>query len=446
MNSLRIVNVFILLIILAGCVTIPKRTEKETVEYYALPALSNDMLDQKMEALNKILYENNLSEKQKKTATSLLQTYEKIKGLNKGNAAREDYIKTIQTLFNSMGVIEQQYLFGEGAIDGGIEKEIINEYSSFKKEIFEEYLADNLHDVISKCRELESMYGKGALTPDIGIILVDSLSRSSMTKEALSIAKDIYNEMGSRPDMVNLLSNIIDLEIKMRNTREAAFFFEKLVDLIDEKNNNYKDTENAIAKTMEDSSKLDTSIEKKISDINPEKADLAEQKINNVKKLLSQNDFTGARLILLRWRLSAEEGPELDMIEEALKGVDAAEEKYNNSNSKDHTTLEDAKRKIEDEKYEEAIRILKPLTSQGPNFEAEKLKNLAIDKHINNERLKAAKLFMAASEEKNAQKKKELLLSSKTILDNLVISYPETPLLEKLNSYIKKINYELDQM
>jgi hypothetical protein len=56
-----------------------------------------------------------------------------------------------------------------------------------------------------------------------------------MTGEALSTAKEIYSRMESMPDKVNLLSDMIGMQIKMGNTREAAFFFEKLVDLIDEK-------------------------------------------------------------------------------------------------------------------------------------------------------------------------------------------------------------------
>ncbi len=444
-NSLRIVNLLFIIIIIAGCITIPKQKEKEMARYYDLP-FSNDMLDKKMEALNNFLKENNLSDKQIKTATSILQAYEKIKRLNKGNASREDYIKSIQIFLGNIEVIEQQYLFSEKVVEKGIEKEIINDYLSSKKEIYEEYLADNLHNVISKCRELESRYGKGSLTPDIGIILVDSLSRNSMTNEALSTAKIIYNDMESRPDMIDLLSDIIEMQIKNGNIREATFFFEKLADLTDEKNNTYKEMQKILTKATQRNAILDTSVEKKITNINPEKTDLAEQKINNVKKLLSQNNFEGARLILLRWRLSAEEGPELDMIEEALKSVDTAEERYNNLNRKDLAILEDAKRKIEDEKYEEAISILKPLASDGSNFEAEKLKNLAIDKYINNERLKAAKLFIAANEEKNTKKKMELLLSSKSILDNLINSYPETPILEKLKRYIIKINEELRKL
>jgi outer membrane protein assembly factor BamD (BamD/ComL family) len=437
---------FLFYLYYCGCVSITRRTEKDIEEYYALPAHSNEVLDKKIESLNKLLYRNDLSENQKKTATYLLQTYEKIKALNKGNAPREDYIKSIQILFNSIGIIEQQYLFSDLVINRGIEKEIINGYLSLKKEIYEAYLADNLNDVISKSSKLESTYGKSSITPDIGIILVDSLSRSSMAGEAISTAKEIYSENESMPDMVDLLSYIIDMETKVGNTKGANYFFERLVDLIDEKNNTFKHTESMLAKTGRDSSKLDAAIDKNISDISPEKAALAEQKINNVKKLLSRNDFEGARLILLRWRLTAEEGPELDMIEEALKSVDAAEKKYSNSNSKDQSILEDAKRKMEDEKYEEALNILKPLTSEGSNFEAEKLKNLAIDKHINNERLKAAKLFVAAGEEKDIQKKKELLLKSKKILESLINKYPETPLLEKLNNYITKINIELDHL
>jgi hypothetical protein len=445
-KTLKIFFVLLSLLILACCVTTPKRTKKEIVEYYTLPALSNEKLNQKMEAINNILKDNNISDNQKNTVIALLQSYEKIKELNKGNGTREDYIKSIQILYNILSIIEQRYILNDMSLDQSIEKEIINDYSSLKKQIFEDYLADNFNVVISKCEELESRYGKTALTPDIGLIMVDSLSRSSMTKEALSAAKAIYDEMESRPDVVNLLSDIIDLEIKTGNTREATFFFEKLVDHINEKNNTYKNAENKFRQTKEENSTLNTAVEKKISDINPEKASLAEQRLNNVKKLLAQNDFDGARLILLRWRLSAEEGPELDMIEQALKSVDNSEEKYNNSNSKDINTLEVVKRKIEEEKYEEAMRILEPLIAEGSNFEAQKLKNLAIDKYINNERLKAAKLFVAANEEKNIQKKKELLLSSKAILQNLINKYPETPLLEKLNSYITKINTELDRI
>jgi hypothetical protein len=43
-------------------------------------------------------------------------------------------------------------------------------------------------------------------------------------------------------------------------------------------------------------------------------------------------------------------------------------------------------------------------------------------------------------------KEKGAVVLSKAILESLVNNYPETPLLEKLNSYIKKINTELNQI
>ncbi|NLA75626.1 MAG: hypothetical protein GX846_09195 [Deltaproteobacteria bacterium] len=443
-SSVRMVSVFIISFLLAGCITIPKKTEKEIVQqYYALPALSNEVLDQKIEAIGDILNNTNLPQDQKKTAASIFQAYVKIQELNKENAAKEDNIKTIQIFFNTLNMIEQRYFSSE---TGEMEKRIINDYSSFKKEIYDDYLADNFQAVISKSRELESLYGEKGLTPDIGMILVDSLSKSSMTKKALSNAKEIYNEIISRPDMTNLLSDIINLEIKAGNTRGAAIFFEKLVDLMDEKNSTYKNIENKISKARQEHSALDISIEENIPEINPEKVNNAEQKIANVNKLLLENDFSGARLILFRWRLSADEGPEIDMIEKALKGVDSAEEKFSNPSRRDHNVLEEAKRKIEDEKYEEAITILGQVVFEDLKPETEKLKNLAIDKHIYNERLKAAKLFVAASEEKNTQKKRELLLSSRVILERLINRYPETPLLEKLERYVMKVNLELDRI
>lgn len=445
-NSFTYLSVIIIFLAISGCTAIKKPIQNKIAQHYALPPISSEKLENRIDDIKNLLKSNKLSGDKKETAILLLTAYEKIRDMNRGNSTREENLTSIQILFDTLGIMDHKFLFYDTSSIQDTEKRIINEYNLLKKQILEEYLADNINEVITRSKELESRYGKAGVTPDIGVILVDSLTKASRSKDALLTAKSIIDEIESKPDLVYLLTDIISIEIKNGNTKEATYFYEKLSDYINEKNNTYKEAENLISKSRQISSLIDTSIEKKVSDLNPEKKIKAEETLNNVQKLLVQNNFSEARLILLRWRLSAEEGPEIDMIEQALKNIDTAEEKYSNSDNKDYAILENAKKQIENEKYEEALKILEPLVSDGSNFEAERLQNLAIDKFINNERLKAAKLYMTANEENNKQKKKEMLLKSREILDRLINDYPQTPLLDKLKSYIQKIDRELEQL
>ena len=80
----------------------------------------------------------------------------------------------------------------------------------------------------------------------------------------------------------------------------------------------------------------------------------------------------------------------------------------------------------------------------GP--ETGKLKGFAVDKLINRERNKAAKLFLMAKNTEDPVRKEELLVSSYGLLKAIVDDYPSSPLNDKINDHMDKIKRELDKL
>ena len=75
-----------------------------------------------------------------------------------------------------------------------------------------------------------------------------------------------------------------------------------------------------------------------------------------------------------------------------------------------------------------------------------KIKDLAIDRLINRERNRAAKIFLMAKKAEDPEKRKELLLSSYDILIILIERYPSSSLINKLNDHLQKVRDELDRL
>ena len=443
------IKIIILLTILpiflvTGCISsrapIPDRG---IVQYYKPPAISNDTLDRRIDNIKTLLEENSLSDDRKDTAISILKVYDKIKSLDQENLTEKEYRKTVKLLFNTLVEVEQQYFYN-GIVSKDTAGEIIFEnYSELKKEIYEDYFAGNLKGVISGCDGLISRFGKSGLTPDLGIILVEALSKSNMTTDALAVAKSILGAVENRPDLIRLLADAIELDLKLGDTENARLLYEKLVDIVNDRNSLYKKTGDLLSAAQGGGSAADESLEENISGIDPEKSIQMKQLVDDVEKLISQKDFSGARLELVRRRLRAEEGPELEMIEQLLKSVDKAEEGFAKDNSHDKLIIEDSRKLIEEEKYEEALDIIEPIVIEGKNYEAEKLKKEAIEKLIMRDKNIAAKLKIAASNEGDTKRKRDLLLRAKSIFKNLIDKYPESPLIEKVKRNISVVDEEL---
>ena len=104
-----------------------------------------------------------------------------------------------------------------------------------------------------------------------------------------------------------------------------------------------------------------------------------------------------------------------------------------------------AKKLVEDVKYEEAISRLEEMQREGTaSPDSRELKETAIEKLINRERNKAAKLFLMAKGTSDRAKKKELLSSSYNILKVLIDKYPSSPLISKINDNMNRIREEME--
>ena len=67
------------------------------------------------------------------------------------------------------------------------------------------------------------------------------------------------------------------------------------------------------------------------------------------------------------------------------------------------------------------------------------LKQLAVEKLINRERNRAARLYLLAKNTPDIKKKKELLTTSYQILENLMNEFPSNPLSGKLEDHAEKV-------
>jgi arsenate reductase-like glutaredoxin family protein len=172
-------------------------------------------------------------------------------------------------------------------------------------------------------------------------------------------------------------------------------------------------------------------------------------------------DFGRAKFILFQQRIRFDEGPETERIDQALKSVETSEEKAQQQpktevaaaeptkdlqkelqhEAQKQDSLKLASSLIRSEKYEEAMVKLGELPPSDP--EVKELKNMAVEKIINRERNKAAKLFLAARNTKDPAKKEELLNSSYDILKAVADKYPSSPLIPKVQDHINQVTKEL---
>ena len=142
---------------------------------------------------------------------------------------------------------------------------------------------------------------------------------------------------------------------------------------------------------------------------------------------------------------------ELEIIDQALKTVDLAEERYLQEKSArlsyEKETLKLARKLIEEENFEEALTKLETLSdAQKMTPEMKELKRVATEKLIKRERNKAAKYFLMARKTPDTAKKEELLLSSYDILKILIKQYPSSPMIEKLNDNLRTVREELTKL
>jgi hypothetical protein len=440
----------LLILFMDGCaVETTRELVRPVPETKGASPLPDEVLDQKIASLNGRLKSEMLNKEQEEVARSLIDGLKKISKASQGDVTIDDYHIIIALLFDQLNKLEDKYLTVPNALETHDYSETITLFTKGKNEIRDSYLSGNLQDVIIKCVELEAKFGPDSLTPEIGLLFALSLAEKGMYNDALNIGKRIMPELEGRPDLIHLRAGIIHWLLAMDHKDQASAFYEKLVDSVDEreailariKKEMTGETEKIVQ--QEEAPLESVPMAQAIRQNEPMNLDDVLEQVN---RLVESHSFAEAKVLLIKWRLGMEAGPEIETVDQALKTVELAEEMFQKKQIEEKKSLETAMNLIEKENFVEAIRKLDELkTNPEITPETEKLRDLAVEKLINRERDKAAKIYLMAKKSKDPNQRKELLIASQKIIQTLIREYPQSTLINKLKNNLESINKDLKE-
>ena len=437
-----------------GCVHVLEKHEVVVpkTETKIIPLLPADILDRKIGFLNKVLKDGDLSEKDRKIALDLVDTFKSIKRSSSRDLTKEEYRRIIHDLFECYRLIDEYYFSKEKGTDR-LYSDAIVLFANKRKNILDAYLSNNFKGVINHCLDLKEVFGSDALTPEIGLLFALSLGKEGMLEEAIRIGEGIAHELEASPDLIQLQGHMAEWQLRLGHKEKSIRIYEKLTDNLDEKEAIIRLLNTKISKTQESIKIIEqTSKEQTVRESSDSNGlNTMDHLLHKVDALLQRYAYNEARILLIKRRIMIEEGPEIEIIDQALNKVGLAEERYEREkesrNSQREASLETVKNMIEEDKFEEAIAKIEELNQTHEiNAETEALKERAIEKLINRERNRAAKLFLAAKKTQDTIKKEEYLRLSYEILEALIDKYPSSPLSKKLESHISRVREEMDEL
>jgi len=432
------------LVSVSGCIPILQKPEVATPKSETRPALLRplNLLDRRIEVLNAILQTEGVSEKDKKIASTLLESYKTLKTAYSGNLTNVEYRNVINTLFKMLSALDETYFSEQRGLPDYSGP--ISLFSIKRKKIMDAYFSGDYKGVINQCLDLKSVFGPESLIPEINLVFALSLGKQGMQKDAIEIGEGIALEMEATPDIIHLRAKIAEWHLNLGQRKMALNMYDKLTDNVDERQEILKGLTRKIAGKTEP--EPPSEIKTGVQDLSP-----MDELLLKVDALMQKHLYDEARLLLIKHRIRLEDGPDAEIIDEALKEIEIAEERFEKEKRSEDTyineTIETAKKLIEEESFEEAIvKIDEFQDLRGPGSESMALKNQAIEKLINRERNRAAKLFLAAKKTQDRAKKEEYLLSSYKLLKLIIDKYPSSPLNNKLKSHIKTLTEEMERL
>ncbi|MFH1351563.1 MAG: hypothetical protein ABII26_11620 [Pseudomonadota bacterium] len=443
--------------IIFGCRPSPERVVIEPIQgARPTPVLPVEVIDGKIAYINAVLTQKNLDEGDKKVALDLLDAYKAIRIASQFGGSDYEQRRVTQLLYDQLSQLDQKY-FSKRRPEKPQHSNVISLFAQKKRKILDAYLAGDHKGVVNDCIELEASFGPDALTPEIGLLFALSLAKKGVLKEAVEIGEKIIHETERRPNLTGLRANIVQWQMALGNRDKAVRAYDKLTDNMDEMNALFIQAQQKIVEKDRAMMPPQGSLPTPSSSPQPALQDSLKDSdpmgklLKEVDGLIQKHAFDGARLLLIRHRLRTQEGPDMETIEQALKSVELAEERFKADEytqlSQNEETIKLAKKLIEEENFKEALTTLDEIKGAGDvTSEMKQLRELAIEKIINRERNEAAKLFLLAGKTNEPSKKKELLLSSYKILKTLIEKYPLSPLINKLNDHQKKVKEELGRL
>lgn len=444
-----IITSLFLLVVCSGCLPqFRKTTVHPGEDLTAGTGLPRRVLDKRITYLTSVLDDQGLSVEDRELALSLLSAYEALRDAPRDYEERD----MIKLLFTHLSELDERY-FTEKMIYGGACSDTLTPFFTKRDEIVEHYLSGDYQAVINECIEFREEFGSDSLTPDVGLLFAISLGRKGMLGEALNIGETIAREMDGKPDLIHLRANAVRWHLALGHKESGLETYEKLVDNVLEREAILKSTENRIVRSEGGDEGAESLLSETLDllESGGRETDGTEQLLREVDALVESHEFEKAKILLIRYRIGLDEGPGMEIIDQALKSVELAEQRHKDEVSfqrkHQEETLKKAEELIEEEEYEAAIAKIQELEARKDlSPETQEMKDLATEKLINRERNKAAKLFLEAKKTQDPEKRAELLLSSYSILKALRNRYPSSPMSERLDDHMAKVRDELNKL
>ncbi|RJR41418.1 MAG: hypothetical protein C4576_17990 [Desulfobacteraceae bacterium] len=417
--------------------------------------ISSAEIEARTARLARRLEQTNLGENEQKLARDLLNSYQIIGATLEPPLAEGDRQRIIRLLFESLGKMDEAYFLKEG-MEGENYSRVLGQYSSRRKEIIQDYLAGSHGLVVEKSIALRDLFGEEALTPEVALLFSISLAKQGRLAEAISLGEGLIAELEKRPDPVSLRAYILEWHLAMGQNRHAEESLKKLVQRVAEKDALLKEARQKMGEEAPPA--LGEAPTVKEEDSGAEKPESLEGVLAEVRGLVRKGEFTKAKFLLLQQRIRYPEGPETQAIDQAVRELELAQEQgiVAPEKSPDELRTEKAmleserlaiaKKLVEQENFSEAVARLDELQREGvTSSEVASLKEMATEKLINQERNRAAKLYLMAKAEADPAKKDELLQSSHNILQVLLDKYPSSPLRKKIIDNMSIIKDEMNR-
>lgn len=459
----QIRSLLVFLFVLAfGCIPVSERRVVVTPEPSVVPAplFPADILEDKIGFLSKILEKEDLTEKDREIASSLLHTYKSVKNIPAGAFKEAEYQKIVCALLNNLNVLDEIY-FSKQEERAKIYSMSISLFAAKRKEVQEAYTLGDFKGVINHCLELKAVLGPDALTAEISLMFALSLAKEGMLTEAKSIIEGIVPELHTSLDINYLRAGIAELQLRLGEREKAVQVYKKLTDTLHEQEAVLQALNKKISRVAVEGQEIEapppfrTGLEahaqaQSDSELTAQPEGNADQILYEVEQLVREHKFGEAWDLLVLKRGAVSSDVDRKIIDQALKRLEQAQDEYLKETismiSKKKKAVQTARKFLDEEKYEQAISSLDTLSEREESHEIKELREQAVESLINRERNRAAKIFLTARRTQDPEKKEKYLRSSYNILKNLIEKYPSSPLINKVKSHLKKVEEELDKL
>lgn len=322
-------------------------------------------------------------------------------------------------------------------------------YHRKRSYVREQFLLGNFENALRACQELEQAYGRERVIQDIGPFWAVSLAETGKVVDAIRLGQETLPELEGQHDPIYLYSRMVSWNLDIGDQEKARENYNKLVDSLNQANTLLKTADRSLRPVEAERVPPPSST---LEDISHEKlpGPLVEA-LERVRDLIQKKAFDDAKLLLVRQKIRYSNGAEARAVEKAMERVEMAERDFKLKGSNDareelEDAIEEIRAFIEREKYEAALQRLDAMKpSDDIRIRITALKDQATSGIIQQDRDKAARLYLKARNTVDVSEKQRSLNSSYQLLKNLLDRFPDSPMAPKIQDNLDTVKIEMEK-